>query len=234
MPGRVLIVEDHPIFADALQMTIAAALSDARVVHAATLAEARAALESGAEFDLALLDLWLPDTHGFAGLIELRWRFPKLPIVIVSAFSEPGIVHKAIVCGAAGFIPKSARRESFLRAIRKVLAGEIVLPADCPPPNEVPKLDALTARLQSLTHQQLRVLQMLCQGLLNKQIAHELEVGEATVKAHISEVLRKLHVCSRTQAVLEVSKLDFGAQLAFYATEAEAPRSAPPSFERVN
>ncbi len=218
MPTKFLIVEDHPIFADALRMTLVGALPNVCVVPVGTLAEAKEALESGDEFDLALLDLWLPDTHGFAGLIELRGHFPKLPIVIISAFADQDVVHKAIVCGAAGFIPKSARKESFLQAIQSVLAGETVLPSDCLPPDFVAKieLDALTAKLQSLTHQQLRVLQMLCQGLLNKQIAHELDVGEATVKAHISEILRKLHVCSRTQAVLEVSKLDFGAVLALY------------------
>ncbi len=218
MPARFLIVEDHPIFADALRMTLAAELSNVCFVHAGTLAEAKDALEGGAEFDLVLLDLWLPDTHGFAGLIELRGRFPKLPIVVISAFADQTVVHRSMVCGAAGFIPKSARKEAFLQAIHTVLAGEIVLPRDCLPPDSVASIetDVLTAKLQTLTQQQLRVLQMLCQGLLNKQIAHELDVGEATVKAHISEILRKLHVCSRTQAVLEVSKLDFGAVLALY------------------
>lgn len=234
MPARILIVEDHPIFADALRMTLAAALSNVCFVHAGTLNEAKDALQGGAQFDLVLLDLWLPDTHGFAGLIELRGRFPKLPIVVVSAFADQTIVHKSMVCGAAGFIPKSARKESFQQAIHSVLAGEIVLPSDCLPPDSVAniELDVLTTKLQSLTHQQLRVLQMLCQGLLNKQIAHELDVGEATVKAHISEILRKLHVCSRTQAVLEVSKLDFGAVLALYMGSNGA--CVPPELHRPN
>lgn len=234
MPARILIVEDHPIFADALRMTLAAALSNVCFVHAGTLNEAKDVLRGGAQFDLVLLDLWLPDTHGFAGLIELRGRFPKLPIVVVSAFADQTIVHKSMVCGAAGFIPKSARKESFQQAIHSVLAGEIVLPSDCLPPDSVAniELDVLTTKLQSLTHQQLRVLQMLCQGLLNKQIAHELDVGEATVKAHISEILRKLHVCSRTQAVLEVSKLDFGAVLALYMGSNGA--CVPPELHRPN
>ncbi len=218
MPSKFLIVEDHPMFADALRVVLAGAMSNVCFAHAGTLAQAKETLEDGTEFDLVLLDLWLPDTHGFAGLIELRGHFPKLPIVIISAFADQAVVQKAIVCGAAGFIPKSASKESFLQAIQSVLGGEIVLPSDCLPPDSVAniELDVLTAKLQSLTNQQLRVLQMLCQGMLNKQIAHELDVGEATVKAHISEILRKLHVCSRTQAVLEVSKLDFGAVLALY------------------
>jgi DNA-binding NarL/FixJ family response regulator len=234
MPGRILIVEDHPIFADALRMTLAAVVPRATVVHAGSLAAAKEALEDGGGFGLVLLDLWLPDTHGFGALIDLRERYPKLPIVIVSAFADQSVVHKSIVCGAAGFIPKSARRESFLEAIRNVLAGEIVLPSDCLSADQVADAapDALAPKLQSLTQQQLRVLQMLCQGLPNKQIAHELDVGEATVKAHISEILRKLHVSSRTQAVLEVSKLDFGAVLELYS--AETPNGAPHNSHRVN
>jgi DNA-binding NarL/FixJ family response regulator len=234
MPAKFLIVEDHPIFAEALRSTLAAVISNVCFVHAGTLADAKDALEGDADFDLVLLDLWLPDTHGFAGLIELRKRFPKLPIVIISAFADQTVVHRSMVCGASGFIPKSARKESFQHAIHNVLAGEIVMPSDCLAPDSVAniELDVLTTKLQSLTHQQLRVLQMLCQGLLNKQIAHELDVGEATVKAHISEILRKLHVCSRTQAVLEVSKLDFGAVLALYMGHNGG--SVLPEAHRVN
>ena len=186
------------------------------------LAEAKTVLQHEGEFDLVLLDLWLPDTHGFDGLIELRRLFPnKLPIVIVSAFANQNVVEKAIVCGAAGFIPKSASKEALLQGINIVLAGEVTAPSGCFPTNSVAGLEAtaLTHRLKSLTRQQLRVLQMLCQGLLNKQIAFELDVGETTVKAHISEVFRKLSVCSRTQAVVEVSKLDLGAVLALYAAD---------------
>lgn len=226
MPERVLIVEDHPIFADALRMTLSLAIASVSVVHASTLAAARDALASGETFDLVLLDLRLPDTNGLAGLIELRDRFPKLPIVIVSEFSDERVVHNTMVCGAAGFIPKSARKDVFLKAIRMVLAGEIALPPHHLSPDGAVHVgfDALTAKLQSFTPQQLRVLQMLCRGLLNRQIAHALGVGEATVKAHISEILRKLNVCSRTQAVLEVSRLDFGEWPAPQA--ADAPNGA--------
>jgi DNA-binding NarL/FixJ family response regulator len=211
MADHVLIVEDHPIFADALRMTLALAVADVSVVHADTIAAARDALASQKSFDLVLLDLRLPDTQGLAGLIELRDLFPKLPIVVVSEFADERLVHNAMVCGAAGFIPKSSRKEFFLKAIRAVLAGEIALPSHYLPPDCTADIGlvGLRAKLQSLTRQQLRVLQMLCQGLVNKQIAHTLDVGEATVKAHISEILHKLNVCSRTQAVLEVSKLNF-------------------------
>ena len=181
-----------------------------------------------ANFDLILLHLWLPDTHGFDGLIDLRRLFPKLPIVIVSAFANQNVVEKAIVCGAAGFIPKSATKQALLQGLNIVLAGEVTAPSGCFPTCSATSLEAtaLTQRLKSLTRPQLRVLQMLCQGLLNKQIAFELDVGETTVKAHISEVFRKTSVCSRTQAVVEVSKLDLGAVLALYAADdATAGRS---------
>jgi DNA-binding NarL/FixJ family response regulator len=130
MPGRVLIVEDHPIFADALRMTLADAMSEACIVHAASLCEARTALAREAGFDLVLLDLCLPDAHGLTGLTELRQRFPKLPILIVSASTDQAVVHKSLACGAAGFIPKSAPRHVLVRAIGDVLAGETVLPPD--------------------------------------------------------------------------------------------------------
>ena len=155
------------------------------------------------------------------GLIELRKLFHNLPIVIVSAFADQSVVHKAVVCGAAGFIPKSAGKDTLLSAIRDILAGDLILPPGHMPPDSEANMElaVLTSRLKSLTHQQLHVLQMLCQGLLNKQIAYELDVGETTVKSHVTTILRKLSVCSRTQAVLEVSKLDFSAVLALYGTD---------------
>lgn len=234
MAESFLIAEDHPLYAEALQRTLLSARTDAHVVRAGTLGEAKDAIDKAAGFDLVLLDLWLPDTHGFEGLIELRARYPKLPIVVVSAFADPSVVEKAIICGAAGFVPKSSRKEWLLQAISDVLAGEVALPHPNGSAESMANLEreALTARLQSLTNQQVRVLQMLCQGLLNKQIAHELEVGETTVKAHISEILRKLQVCSRTQAVAEVSRLDFGAVLALYTNSPAL--EVQPGLDRPN
>ena len=223
MPKTLLIVEDHPLFAEALQTVIRGGMSDVRVNHASTLGEARAAIQKEERVDLLFLDLWLPDTHGFDGLLELRRQFPKLPIVIVSAFANQNVVEKAMVCGAAGFIPKSAGKDALLQGITEVLAGEIVIPRGYFATASAASLQA--DRLRSLTRQQLRVLQMLCQGLLNKQIAFELDVGETTVKAHISEIFRKLSVYSRTQAVAEVSKLELGAVLALYAAD-DSVRSA--------
>jgi DNA-binding NarL/FixJ family response regulator len=221
MLRKILIVEDHPLYAEALDLIICGSMADVRTIHAGTLSEAKDALQREQEFALVLLDLWLPDTHGFDGLIELRGLFPSLPVVIVSAFADQSVIEKAIVCGAAGFIPKSARKEALLQALGSALAGQMTLPIGLEPTKSVPSLEAtaLTLRLRSLTPQQLRVLQMFCQGLLNKQIAFVLDVGETTVKAHISEILRKLSVCTRTQAVVEVSKLDLSAVLALYAAD---------------
>jgi DNA-binding NarL/FixJ family response regulator len=224
MLEKFLIVEDHPMFADALAASIGSAMPGTHIEHAATVTEAKAAIYREKGFDLVLLDLWLPDTHGFDGLIELRKQFPRVPIVIISAFADQSVVHKAIVCGAVGFIPKSASKDALLHAIANVLAGNVAVPPGYLPPELVGNIEltALTCRLQSLTQKQLRVLQMLCHGLLNKQIAHKLDIHETTVKAHVSEVLRKLCVASRTQAVLEVSKLNLDAVLGLYAAEASS------------
>lgn len=215
---RFLVVDDHPLFLEALQMAIHSAYPHAIITEATSIATAKTAIASRRDFDLVLLDLCMPGTRGFDGLIELRTLYPKLPVVIVSALADNRIVHEAMTCGAAGYIAKSSRKAQLSAAIRDVMAGTIALPEgyQAPPSN----LDAtkggadMARRFASLTPQQQRVLQMLRQGRLNKQIAHELDVGETTVKAHVSEILRKLNVASRTQAVIEMSKIDFDAVLA--------------------
>lgn len=210
MPTRILIVEDHPIYAEALRLALGDDGEGVTTVVANSLRQAKAALSQNGGFQLVLLDLWLPDTQGLDGLVELRGLFPKLPIVVVSGFTSASVVGRVMMCGAAGFISKSADKRDFSQAIRRVLSGEVVVPPGKPDCAGQPAhARAPEGRLKLLTQQQLRVLQMLCQGKLNKQIAHELGVGETTVKAHVSEILRKLEVSSRTQAVVEVSKLDF-------------------------
>lgn len=228
MSTQVLIVEDHPLFAEATQLVLQRAIEHVEVLHAASISHAKPIVQGCPNLDLILLDLWLPDTHGFEGLIELRRCFPKIPVLIISAFADASVVEKALVCGASGFISKAAAGKDLVSAVTCALDGDVVVPSellglDASAGNEV---RALTKRLRSLTRQQLRVLEMLCQGLLNKQIAYVLEVGETTVKAHVSEILRKLSVTSRTQAVLEVSKLDFSAVLALYEGEGGADVTA--------
>jgi DNA-binding NarL/FixJ family response regulator len=138
---NVLIVEDHPIFAEGLQLIIRQGLPETCTVQAGTLADAKDALHEEQEFALVLLDLWLPDTHGFEGLIALRREFPKLPIVIVSAFADQGVVHNVMACGAAGFIPKSASRDNIVQGLRTVLAGDVTLPINYLPAHMVANED---------------------------------------------------------------------------------------------
>jgi DNA-binding NarL/FixJ family response regulator len=211
------VVDDHPLFLEALKHVLHGAYPDAVVHEATSINSTHAAFAEHQRFDLVLLDLSLPGTRGLDGLLELRTRYPKQPIVIVSALEDPRIVHEVMTCGAAGYIAKSTRGAELAIAIQEVLAGNLVLPKGYQPAQaeEMPtKTSVLTRRLSTLTPQQVRVLQMLRQGMLNKQIAYELGVGETTVKAHVSEILRKLRVSSRTQAVIEVAKIDFDAIIA--------------------
>ncbi len=208
---RFLIVDDHPLFREALQIAVQMAYPDVATVEARTVVEALEILAREQPFDLALLDLNIPGVHGFEGLLQIRTRHPRLPVVVVSGHEEPRIITEALSYGAAGFIPKSVRKDELAGAIRSVMEGAVYAPESfggSPPTAERSDRSELMARLARLTPQQLRVLHMLKQGMLNKQIAYELQVGETTVKAHVSEILRKLNVYSRTQAVIEVSKLD--------------------------
>ena len=208
----ILIVDDHPLFVEALKLVIQGAFPEASLSEATSIDTARAVLDQGQPFDLVLLDLSMPGTRGLDGLIELRSRHPKLPIVVVSALEDPRIIHEVMTCGAAGFISKSMRGAELGCAIQSVMDGAVVLPEGYEPPAS--GVSDLSARLATLTPQQVRVLHMLRQGLLNKQIAYDLGVGETTVKAHVSEILRKLGVSSRTQAVIEAAKIDFDSIIA--------------------
>ncbi len=215
MSASFLIVDDHPLFRDALRAAIESAYPDAVVQEAASIQLAKTAM-GDKPFDLVLLDLSMPGTEGFDGLLDIKTQNPKQPIVIVSGMEDAGIIHKAMTFGAAGFISKSVRKAELSEAIRDVMNGLVYLPKgyEPPQPEAEGKASDLAERLGMLTPQQLRVLKMLRQGMLNKQIAYELDVGETTVKAHVSEILRKLNVSSRTQAVIEVSKIDFDRVLA--------------------
>lgn len=213
---RILIIDDHPLFRDALRSAIDRDFPGSFSEDVRNLDEAIATLQREDAFDVALLDLSIPGVHGFDGLLRLRQLSPRLPILIVSSFEDNRIIHQALGLGAAGFVPKSVDRETLGQAIGSVLDGNGYLPEGYRL-DEVGEFDDdqadLVERIASLTPQQLRVLQMLRAGLLNKQIAAELNVGATTVKAHVSEVLRKLQVYSRTQAVIEASKVDYSELL---------------------
>lgn len=210
-PIRFLIIDDHPLFREALLAAVRSAYPAAETAEAHSLGGALELLAVQPAYDLALLDLSMPDVQGLDGLLQLRTRHPRLPVVVVSGHEDQKIISEALSYGAAGYIPKSARKSTLADAIRAVMDGAIYVPENYvpkAPDRESTDRADMVQRLSKLTPQQLKVLQMLRQGLLNKQIAFELQVGETTVKAHVSEILRKLNVYSRTQAVIEVSKLD--------------------------
>lgn len=209
--SQVLIIDDHPLFREALSAAVSLAYPTVRSREVCDVDNAIKVLESDRDFDMALLDLNIPGVHGFEGLLRLRTLHPRLPVLVVSGLENEQIVEESVTYGAAGFLPKSLGREVLATAVDTIMAGGVYMPEGLASTgeNEIRTANAqIIERLLSLTPQQLRVLFMLREGLLNKQIAYELDVGATTVKKHVSEILRKLHVHSRTQAVIEVSKLD--------------------------
>lgn len=207
---QFLIADDHPLFRDALRRAVASLYPDAAIAEADTTASMQSLLEQGGEPDLLLLDLHMPGSSGFSGLVHVRARNPALPVIVVSGNEEPGVMRRAIAHGASGYIPKSSSLEQMAQAIRLVLDGEVWLPASAASVQQT-HLAAdeadIARRLRDLTPQQFRVLMMLADGLLNKQIAYELNVSEATIKAHMTAILKKLGASNRTQAVVAASRL---------------------------
>jgi DNA-binding NarL/FixJ family response regulator len=208
---RLVIADDHPLFRDALRQAVASVVTSARIDEAGSFEELTALLDQDPDVDLVLLDLTMPGISGFSGLIYLRAQFPAIPVVIVSASDDGGTIRQSLDFGASGFIPKRFGVETLRDAIMKVLEGDVWVPADTDLSSATdPEMARLRDRLVTLTPQQVRVLMMLSEGLLNKQIAYELGVSEATIKAHVSAILQKLGVESRTQAVIAAAKIAGG------------------------
>jgi DNA-binding NarL/FixJ family response regulator len=208
---HLVIADDHPLFRDALRQAVASVVVAARIDEAGSFEELIALLDQDSDVDLVLLDLSMPGISGFSGLIYLRAQFPAIPVVIVSASDDGGTIRQSLDFGASGFIPKRFGVDTLHDAITKVLGGDVWVPADTDLSSATdPELTRLRDRLVTLTPQQVRVLMMLSEGLLNKQIAYELGVSEATIKAHVSAILQKLGVESRTQAVIAASKIAGG------------------------
>jgi DNA-binding NarL/FixJ family response regulator len=205
---KFIIVDDHPLFRGALSQALQASFDDAHVQEAGSLDELTERLTAGGDIDLILLDLTMPGVHGVSGLLYLRAQHPEVPVAIVSASDDAGTIRHCLDCGASGFIPKSQPVERIREAIHSIMEGEIWLPPDVDLSQPVVgEATELVARLSTLTPQQVRVLMMLGEGLLNKQIAFKLNVSEATVKAHVSAILQKLGVDSRTQAVIAINRI---------------------------
>ena len=205
---KFVIADDHPLFRGALKQAISGLADVGDIIEAGDFEGAKSAVTANEDLDLILLDLSMPGASGLSGLISLRGLHATVPIVVVSAYDDPETIRRSVELGASGFISKSASMEDIRGAIETVLAGDVATPRDVELGVEHdPEISDLIKRLQSLTPQQTRVLGMLAEGLLNKQIAYELNVSEATIKAHVSAVLQKLGVDSRTQAVILLGKI---------------------------
>jgi DNA-binding NarL/FixJ family response regulator len=208
---HLLIADDHPLFRGALREAVSGLFDRVDVAEAGAFEEVVDRLERGGEMDLVLLDLRMPGVRGFSGLMYLRAQYPSLPIVVVSANDDPAVIRRCVEFGAAGFLPKTLGVDALRQAIGRVLKGEVWTPPDVDlSAGSDGETAAMIRRLSTLTPQQVRVLMMLSGGLLNKQIAYELGVSEATVKAHVSAILQKLGVESRTQAVIAAGKIEAG------------------------
>ncbi|WP_165663827.1 response regulator transcription factor ErdR [Metapseudomonas otitidis] len=206
----ILIADDHPLFRSALHQALTLGLGqDVRLVEVASIAELEERLAQKSDWDLVLLDLNMPGAYGFSGLVLLRGQYPQIPVVMISAQEEASVVVRAREFGASGFIPKSSPLEVIQSAVRAVLDGDAWWPPQADEAVVVSdEARAASAGLASLTPQQFRVLTMVCEGLLNKQIAFELSVSEATVKAHVTAIFRKLGVRTRTQAALLLQQME--------------------------
>ncbi len=196
---RVVIADDHPLFRAALAQTLRRIAPDAELIEAPSAEAAATALAEGA--DLLLLDLHMADSAGFGFLLSVKHDRPDLPVVVVSGSEDPSVPRRAEAFGASGFIPKSSDPQLIAEALSAVRDGDLWFPIA---PEETHPIEAALA---SLTPAQLRVLQGICEGRLNKQIAYDMGITEATVKAHVTAVLRKLNVLNRTQAVLAAQPL---------------------------
>ena len=208
---RLVIADDHPLFRGALREAVSGLYPQVDIAEAGAFEEVSRILDRGGEIDLILLDLTMPGVRGFSGLMYLRAQYPSVPVVIVSANDDPSVIRRCMDFGASGFIPKTLGVDIMREAIATVLKGGVWTPPDVDlAAGADAETTALLARLATLTPQQVRVLMMLSEGLLNKQIAYELSVSEATVKAHVSAILQKLGVESRTQAVIAAAKIEVG------------------------
>ncbi|WP_266158792.1 response regulator transcription factor [Dyella silvatica] len=207
--AEVLIADDHPLFRDALQRAVIAAMPLA-TVHSADRVDALLSLiEQYPDAELLLLDLHMPGARGYSALVHVRSQYPSLPTIVVSGHEEAHVARRALAHGASAYIPKSTPGEDIISAIRCVLDGDVWLPQRLLGDGMALKPDEaeVAARIATLTPQQFRVMTMIAEGLLNKQIAYDLNVSEATVKAHMTAIMRKLGVNNRTQVALVAAHL---------------------------
>ena len=206
----VIVADDHPLFRTAIKEALQASQGETTFLEANSFESLQELVSKNQDVDLVLLDLHMPGVSGFAGLVYLCKRYPSVPVVIISANEDPMVIQRALDHGAAGFIPKSSNIKTITSAIGDILMGEIWAPVSKQsnlPGSNVSELE-LAERMSQLTPQQFRVLMSVSQGLLNKQIAFDMGISEATVKAHVTAIMNKLGVTNRTQAVMAANKLN--------------------------
>ena len=204
----LIVADDHPLFRAALREAVTRVLPDTQIIEAGSVAAVEQAAQTYPHADLILLDLYMPDARGFSALANLRAQFPSIPVAIISAAESASVVRRAMDFGASGFIPKSASIETIGVMLRALLNGELAVPPEYQEAQGDPdEVRDLARNLDKLTPQQLRVLLLLAEGSSNKAVAHDLGVSEATVKAHVTVILRKLNLERRTQAALLAQRL---------------------------
>lgn len=207
---KIIIADDHPMFRSALQQSVASNY-DCEIIECESLVSLQAELKKHNNADLLILDLNMPGANGFSSLVYVQEKYPHLPIIMISANDKLDVIRTARSFGALGYISKSANIETIREAINQVLQGDICFPIELETTvnqSHDAELLKLTKGVASLTPQQYKVLQMLKQGLLNKQIAYDLSVSEATIKAHVTAIMRKLGANNRTQAVMKVANIE--------------------------
>jgi DNA-binding NarL/FixJ family response regulator len=203
-----LIIDDHPLFCEALGNAIRISHPDSRIFEAASIRQALNILTTERSIDLALLDLLLPDAVGLSGFLRLRDSHPKLPILIVSSVEDKQTIREALALGAVGYLSKSTSVTELSDAIARILSGSVSAPKGFVPAGAREQNEAaILERIKKLTPQQVRVLHLVRNGLQNREIAAELKLAESTVKAHVTEILRKLGLFSRNKAIIEIGKI---------------------------
>lgn len=207
--NKIVIADDHPLFRAALVQSLKLSLPEASFCEAGSISELDMVLAKHGDADLLLMDLHMPGANGFVGLSHIVQRYSHLPVILISANEDISVAVNAQRYGALGFISKSASAQSISHAIEQVLMGEVYFPdgLDEAQQNIDDDQELLINKIAELTPKQLEVFNLLADGLLNKQIAYQQEVTEATVKAHVTAIMRKLGVNNRTQVILISNKV---------------------------
>ena len=199
---RILVCEDHPMCCEGFVMAFQQAAPDADIHRVGSLADADRLLDQGEQFDVVLTDLILPDSEGLQSLVHFRNRLPDARVAVATGSRDAGSVARARSLGAVGFVPKASPMPDILHAIRQLVVGEEVFPTE-----EFANPDDPAVRLLHLTRSQLRMVMAAARGQLNKQIAFDHGLTEATVKSHLAAAFKKLGVANRVQAGLLVQSL---------------------------